>query len=547
MNFLDFYDAINFTLASEIIGLYTFNVDSDNGVPFTVQNNDTIDFTSTNITVSNINSAISFNLPVTGVTAGAYTAANITVDSFGRITDAADGASGPGGTGTTNFVTKWVDATTLGDSVIFDNGTNVGIGTSSPSVKLDIAQSADNQGIKISGFDDQSSSNIRLYTSNFGNNEIVSSNALRLTSGASAILKSTGSYLRLQAGGITNQIQVDINYIKFDSSGNEIMRIDGTNERVGIGTTSPSSKLHVEGTLQVIETNPITAEPNGSRIIAAIDSRGGGDTGGLGIYTGDTNNDEAALLITNYLDAEKFRILGASGDIRSAGLIRSTAYGGGNVTGTATYNLEVDSNGNIIETAAGGGLDNWTLTGNNIYNNNSGNVGIGTTSPGTKLDVSGQVRSNDSFLLQSGTTAIGSIRNQAGALDIRGNSTRNVSIGSVTTPQALFVEGTNGNVGIGTTAPAQKLDVVGNIKTSQEFQVFTGTTDIGQISNLSGALNIQGTSTRDVSLGSDTNPQSMFIEGVNGNVGIGTTTPSEKLEVIGKAIIRKNRKCNSSF
>ena len=40
-----------------------------------------------------------------------------------------------------------------------------------------------------------------------------------------------------------------------------------------------------------------------------------------------------------------------------------------------------------------------------------GNVGIGMTNPGTKLDVSGQIRTNDSFLLQSGSTAIGSINN----------------------------------------------------------------------------------------------------------------------------------------
>ena len=57
----------------------------------------------------------------------------------------------------------------------------------------------------------------------------------------------------------------------------------------------------------------------------------------------------------------------------------------------------------------------------------------------------------------------------------------------------------------------------GSVKYNGELQVFSGATDIGQISNLSGALNIQGTSTRDVSLGSDTVPQALFIEGTDGN------------------------------
>jgi hypothetical protein len=42
------------------------------------------------------------------------------------------------GTGTTNYLPKFTGASTIGNSQIFDNGTNVGIGTASPSVKLQV-------------------------------------------------------------------------------------------------------------------------------------------------------------------------------------------------------------------------------------------------------------------------------------------------------------------------------------------------------------------------------------------------------------------------
>ena len=99
-----------------------------------------------------------------------------------------------------------------------------------------------------------------------------------------------------------------------------------------------------------------------------------------------------------------------------------------------------------------------------------GNVGIGTLLPGVELDVVGDIRSDREFIVWTGTTEIGSIGSQAGVLDIRSKTTRDVGIGSATSPQALFVEGTNGRVGIGTITPTTLLDVAGGI-TGQSLNV----------------------------------------------------------------------------
>ena len=139
--------------------------------------------------------------------------------------------------------------------------------------------------------------------------------------------------------------------------------------------------------------------------------------------------------------------------------------------------------------------------------------------------------------MQSGTTAIGSIRNQGGALDIRGDSTRDVSLGSVTSPQALFVEGTNGNVGIGTTSPSEKLHVKGNILVEDNDSTDT----VAQIGNSGddGWLNLYANGTSKAFIGA--NAVSYFN---GGNVGIGTTSPSEELEVSGDISIKNKNGSN---
>jgi len=63
----------------------------------------------------------------------------------------AGGGGTIGGSGTTNYVPKFTAGTTLGNSQIFDNGTNVGIGTASPALTLQIGDSTGLRQIGVYG------------------------------------------------------------------------------------------------------------------------------------------------------------------------------------------------------------------------------------------------------------------------------------------------------------------------------------------------------------------------------------------------------------
>jgi hypothetical protein len=73
-------------------------------------------------------------------TGGSGTAGQVLSSTGTGVEWISDAGGSVTGTGTTNFVSKWLDSDTIQDSIIFDNGTNVGIGVSgiNPENKLHV-------------------------------------------------------------------------------------------------------------------------------------------------------------------------------------------------------------------------------------------------------------------------------------------------------------------------------------------------------------------------------------------------------------------------
>ena len=312
-----------------------------------------------------------------------------------------------------------------------------------------------------------------------------------------------------------------IRYLSGVNIDSNTLVVDSTNNRVGIGTASPTVALHI-----------VTG--GSTQIRLQHDSWNYWD------ITSAYNTTNADLYFS-MAGAEKFRI-NASGNVGIG--TTSPAYKL-DVAGSVRFSNELYVSG-VWSTSYGPRNSgepikfvNWSATELVRINTTDGNVGIGTTSPNAKLEVNGAVTfsSVDTF----GQLVVKAASGATGDMLNIGVDTANsvafiqaVERGIDVIPLSLQRYG--GNVGIGTTSPAEKLHIYGTgdqllkVENSGTYLMYFG------LASNAGYLG----STNATPLNIITNNSSRIYITTSGNVGIGTTSPAQMLHVTGNGLFNGN-------
>jgi hypothetical protein len=412
--------------------------------------------------------------------------------------------------------------------VLQQNDGNVGIGTTTPDFKLEVAGTASSSALFGSGLTDcdtaltskllwNVSTGLFSCGTDQGGGSSVGSNSLDFDEFANTMTLDANLVINSSGFGW------DMTNTNFETSGTASLSnslfvaesIGAGIPRVGIGTNNPEEALDIA---------------NGSIVLRADFS---------GIYK--DNDDDSALFFDNAQGLAINSALNTTVNIRSNGINDARAF-------------RVNANGVGVT----GGTNLFTVL-------STGEVGIGTTTPTTKLDISGSASvsqnfevdgtaslSNSLFVASGGRVGVGTSAPED-QIDIFGvtnglrlsydlenfgrmyvDSAGTLFVDSVrtagpTSPTNVVLTSTGGNVGIGDPNPSSKLSVYGNI-----FASASG--DIDLILRSSSATGDEGLfrlRSAGVSDRLDFLNQSTVLMSIasGGNIGIGTTTPNAKLSV----------------
>jgi hypothetical protein len=416
------------------------------------------------------------------------------------------------------YLSPFFPAATQTDFVIKSTG-NVGIGTTSPGYKLHVNGNLRSSNITIADY-------------------IIHEG-------------DTNTYMGFPS----------IDTISWNTNGSERMRINSSGN-VGIGTTSAVNKLQIDASsvADIAGVSVSSSNNSTSTQIGYTANNVDGSTLFMGVngygYTGGLGSNYAGAVISTIEGAQPL-VLGTDSTER----MRITETGNVGIgTTSPSYRLQIGSDGGLADSIRIGSYlvakDTRQYIGYTRHDTGLFETASSGNTPSTVLDGVAGIR----IVNTTGTLVSGQADNSVQLLTHIYNGGSRIAL------HANY----DGNVGIGTTSPTEKLHIRGigtGIKLFSEFPAESeNSTTLNHISfqkHVTGApqetikiYNVgtfaeTGYSASDLRLAFNNNAGGGLQDKVtfkwNGDVGIGTTSPSQKLSVEDGSIKLNNNNANADY